>query len=92
SFWGRLGRRMTHARTSTAHQHHHLPASSQQIAEKEEEEEGGEACQFCGHTRMIEFAVAAAAPTDPRAQQHTPPSLSVCENCRRVKNLPAAAD
>ncbi|KAJ2460708.1 hypothetical protein GGF42_000677, partial [Coemansia sp. RSA 2424] len=89
SFWGRLGRRMTHARTNTAHHHH--PPASQQIAEREEEEEGGEACQFCGHTRMIEFAVAAAAPTDPRAQQHTPPSLSVCENCRRVKNLPTAA-
>ncbi|KAJ2102333.1 hypothetical protein GGI09_001270 [Coemansia sp. S100] len=78
SFWGRLSRRMTHARnTSVSAPVIHPPVPS----------DDGDACQFCGHTRMIQFAVATAS-ADP-ASPHTPPSLSVCENCRRVKDLPA---
>ncbi|KAJ2799920.1 hypothetical protein H4S07_005307, partial [Coemansia furcata] len=72
SFWGRLSRRMTHARPSTM---------SAPMIPPPVPSDDGDACQFCGHTRMIEFAVASAAGP-------APPSLSVCENCRRVKNMP----
>ncbi|KAJ1820103.1 hypothetical protein LPJ60_003392 [Coemansia sp. RSA 2675] len=72
SFWGRLSRRMTHARNHTVA----APMIPPPVPSDD-----GDACQFCGHTRMIQFAVATADPATP--------SLSVCESCRRVKNMPA---
>ncbi|KAJ2161019.1 hypothetical protein GGF46_001821 [Coemansia sp. RSA 552] len=46
------------------------------------------ACEHCGHTRFKDFSVAPSSPTSASTQMW----LSVCENCKHVRNLPASLD
>ncbi|KAJ1961637.1 hypothetical protein GGI12_003137 [Dipsacomyces acuminosporus] len=57
--------------------------------------ESSDSCAYCGHCKFIEFSVAspttaAATISQEQHQQHDAPtsSLAVCENCKRVKNMP----
>ncbi|KAJ2006670.1 hypothetical protein GGI04_001806 [Coemansia thaxteri] len=89
SFWGRLGRRMTASRNSSAASAVYAPPQPLPPPPLPlPEQSSSSVCHFCGHHRMIEFAV---APTVDSALLLSPPSLSVCENCRRVKNMPGAS-
>ncbi|KAJ2658328.1 hypothetical protein IWW48_004094 [Coemansia sp. RSA 1200] len=64
-----------------------------------------DACNYCGHSQFLEFAVSGPAPPDgdddtganntkqqqQQLQKHTPshpPTLLVCKNCKRVKDMP----
>ncbi|KAJ1733038.1 hypothetical protein LPJ72_003084 [Coemansia sp. Benny D160-2] len=66
-----------------------------------------DACNYCGHSQFLEFAVSGPAPPEgddntggnsakqqqqqQQLQKHTPshsPTLLVCKNCKRVKDMP----
>ncbi|KAJ2724045.1 hypothetical protein GGI07_002250 [Coemansia sp. Benny D115] len=84
SFWNRLGRRVSQRRASQAGSTH----GSSTVAAPP----ASDACQYCGHHKFVEFAV---APTQATGSSNgasglpkVAPSLHVCENCKRVKNMP----
>ncbi|KAJ1995514.1 hypothetical protein GGI25_001082 [Coemansia spiralis] len=44
-----------------------------------------ESCKYCGHQHFMEFAVAQSSSG---SNNHHAPSLLVCRNCKRVKDIP----
>ncbi|KAJ1723671.1 hypothetical protein LPJ53_002003 [Coemansia erecta] len=102
SLWSRLGRRVSQRRTSGSFfAHVNEPqgsasdradaesATSQPSNHREAGDPDAASCQYCGHTRLIEFAVAQkvseGAPA--AAKPSSSSNLLVCEKCKRVKNM-----
>ncbi|KAJ1851291.1 hypothetical protein LPJ73_003082 [Coemansia sp. RSA 2703] len=101
SLWSRLGRKVSQRRASgssvmpmnephaVAGEHGESPSPVAQPARSEDTRDS-ESCGYCGHTRMIEFAVAQKHDTKGNQSPTVPPppsNLLVCESCKRVKNM-----
>ncbi|KAJ2497846.1 hypothetical protein GGH96_004801 [Coemansia sp. RSA 1972] len=96
SFWNKLGRRMSQKRHSSStfagpsstseHRPKARAASGTEsmlaaIAESSVDKQP-DVCAHCGNDKFIDFSVA------PTASSTKPVSISVCEKCKHVRNLP----
>ncbi|KAJ1897685.1 hypothetical protein LPJ66_003221 [Kickxella alabastrina] len=87
SFWNRLSRKVTQRRLSSLSGRNHsssmLSVPSAPVPALPGLRVGEGDCQYCGHHKLIEFAVTASRQSDARIDP-----LLVCESCKRVKNMP----